>query len=554
MARSMSVTRNETDPVQYPQSVRNHLIEVVTSMPAGRCTPIVAVPILREDALKATIQINVEMQETSELLANPTDLRVTAYVVPWLAMERFEGSRDQFDRSWMGQPKIDSGSVVPFFELAAMGTHGANAVYKYLGLHGESTDERNTMYLEAYNKIWNFRAENRSPQITPRTRLQEDLAGAFWNHSRFQNVVPSFDEAVIDGQVPLDLVNPTVAIHGLGMTNKHATPITNLAVNEPGGSVVYAKGYDIASRQETITTGQVQMGINYNDATGRPDFWADLAEDGFRVSLANIEMARKTQAFARLRERYAGMDDEYLLDMVMSGVSVGDQWLKQPILVADEFTRFGQAKRYATDSANLAKSAVSGGAAVRLNIRVPKLDVGGVLMVIAEAVPTQMWERQQDPFFAATNTRDGVELADLPDALRDFLDPQKVDLVKNKDIDSKHASPTGTFGYVPMNWKWNSFGPRVGGKFYRPTSGTNAARERFWAVEVDNPVLSTDFYVVSTIPMTPFLDEASDPFEVTAAGLAQLKGNTQFGGVLIEASDNYEEVMEKVPTTQITQP
>jgi hypothetical protein len=544
-----NVNRQHTAPLKVPRTRRNHQIAVLTSLPAGKFVPIAAVPLLREDALRARMRIAVEMLETKEILMNPVNLRVRAYVVPLLALERFEGSRDQFDRSYMGEPQVEGGDVVPFIETHAMGTHGANAVYKALGLHGKADDQVNTAYLESYNLLWNFLAKNRSKEITARARLATDLAPAFWQHTRFQHVVPDFDQAVIDGEVALNIVEQRIPVKGIGLRNQNvAATATNVRVT--GGTGLESMDGWLAVQNGTPGAGQANLivGKDWNDPNSNfPGIFAEMQENGVTVSLSNIELARKTQAFARLRQRYEGYDDEWIIDMLMDGLSIPDQALKQPILLADKTVRFAQAKRYATDAGNLAESAVSGAAALDLSLRVPKLNTGGVVLVVAECVPEQLFERQRDPFFHSVD-KDG-----WPEYLRDTLDPEKVDIVKNGEIDTAHDAPNATFGYAPMNWKWNAWGPRVGGKFYRPTvdAGTDEERQRLWAVETANPVLSEDFYIVSSIHTKPFLDTESDPFEVTAVGNAVIEGNTVFGGLLVEATNNYDAVAEKAPTERI---
>jgi hypothetical protein len=537
-----SINRQQTAPLSVPRTRRNHGLAVLTSMPAGKMVPIAAMPMLREDALRGSIRIAVEMQETKEILMNPVGLRVTAYVVPFLALERFEGSRDQFDRSYMGQPQVEGGDVVPFLETQAMGTHGSNAVYKALGLHGAETDQVNTAYLEAYNLVWNFRAKNRSPEITQRTRLDATLAPAFWPRSRFEHVVPDFDQAVIDGEVALNVVDPEISVKGLAYAD-----LTGRDADGPYYRTVDASVARAASNANTMEVVVDRIARDEAGLSAIPRVWGELRENGITVSLSNIEMARKTQAFAKLRERYQGFDDEFIIDMLMDGLTIPDQALKQPILLADKTVRFAQAKRYATDAGNLAESAVSGAALVDVRLRVPRLNTGGVVVVVAECVPEQLFERQRDPFFHSTS----VET--WPEYLRDALDPEKVDIVMNGEIDTDHATPAATFGYAPMNWKWNAFGPRVGGKFYRPAvdAGTDEERQRLWAVETANPVLSSDFYIVSSIHTKPFLDTESDPFEVTAVGNAVIEGNTVFGGMLVEATSNYDDVAAKAPTGRI---
>lgn len=549
-----SVNRLQTDPIQVQRSTRRHDVVALTSMPVGKCVPLAYIPMLREDSLTGRLEINVEMLETRELLMNPVNLRVTAFVVPLLALERFEGSRDQFDRSYMGQPKVEGGAVVPFIETQAMGAHGSNLVYKALGLHAKSTDLVNTSPLEVYNAIWNFRAKNRSPEIAPRARLATTLAPAFWHQGRFEYVVPDFDQAVIDGEVALNVVEARMPVRGIGLSDTIQSRYAPLYSRDSSGVIDnYAQGWLIEGSGGGLGAGEARLAVKAvgDGSAGFPDVWAELQQDGITVSLSNIELAKKTQAFAKLRERYEGFDDEYIIDMLMDGLTIPDQAMKQPILLADQVVRFQQAKRYATDAANLAQSATSGAARTTVSLRVPKLAVGGIVMVLAEVLPEQLFERQRDPWLHTTS------VDQLPEYLRDYLDPEKVDYVYNREVDTDHATPNSVFGYAPLNWKWTSMGPRIGGKFYRPTTNTatDDVRQRIYAVETVNPTLASDFYIASQgVHQKPFLDLVSDPFEATVLGACQINGNTVFGGRLVEAGGNYDAVLEKAPTDRIVKP
>lgn len=542
-----SFNRMNTQPLQIQRSTRTHDIRVLTSFKPGVCAPVAYIPLLREDAMNARVRINCEMLETKELLLNRVMLRATAYVVPLLALERFQGSRDQFDRSYMGQPKDkDAGAtVVPFVETQPFGAHGSNAVFRALGLHGKSTDQVNTAVVESYNKIINFRSNNRSANLPQRARLDATLAPAFWMHGRFESIVPDVDLAMMDGEIPLNVVEARMPIRNLGIGAEGAP---NAVGGKDSGGAFSGNGWRLDPTANGSTAGR-GIGIMLSDASGLPDVFAELQQDGITVSLSNLELAKKTQAFAKLRQRFDGFDDEYLIDMLMEGLTVPDQFLKQPILLADKRAPISQVKRYATDSANLAASATSGGVEMTLNLRVPRLAVGGVVMVILEAVPEQLFERQADPFFHCQNHDK------WPEADRDFLDPEKVEVILNKQIDTDHASPNNTFGYAELNWPWNNWPTRVGGKFLRPTANTatDDARQRIYAVENVNPTLSADFYIVNAMHQKPFLDLVSDPFEVTLAGAARIEGNTVFGPPLVEANGNYEAVLEDVPTERIPQ-
>lgn len=539
-----SINRQQTQPHAWKRTRRNHGVAVLTSLPAGKFVPVAAIPMLREDGLSARLRVAVEMQETREILMNPVYLRARAFVVPLLALARFEGSRDQFDRSYKGEPQVEGGDVVPFIETQAMGAHGANAVLKALGLHAKPTDMVNTAYNEAVNVIWNYLAKNVSPNIEERARLDTSLPPAFWPRSRFQHVVPDFDQAVIDGEVALNVVNAKLPVKGIGIRTPQAASALGSTRQSDLTSSSMTGWYHESSPDGA---GEAQFVIKQSATANYPDVFAEMQENGITVSLSNIELAKKTQAFAKIRERYQEHDEDWIIDMLMDGLSIPDQYLKQPMLLADKTVRFQQAKRYATDAGNLAESAVSGAAMVDLSLRVPRLSTGGVVMVIVECVPEQLFERERDPFLHSTS------VGEWPEALRDYLDPEKVDVVKCGEIDTDHDTPDATFGYGPMNGKWNIGAPRAGGKFYRPEvdAGTDEARQRVWAVETVNPTLSEDFYLVSSIHTKPFLDTESDPFEATVVGNAVCDGNTQFGGMLVEATSNYDKVAEKAPTERI---
>lgn len=168
-------------------------------------------------------------------------------------------------------------------------------------------------------------------------------------------------------------------------------------------------------------------------------------------------------------------------------------------------------------------------------------------MIVCEVTPEQLFERQADPLLLISDTEK------LPEFLRDTLDPEKVEVVQNQIIDIDHDTPTGTFGYAPLNWQWNSSAPGIGGKFYRAhvDDPFDEDRNRIWAVETKNPTLSEDFYLCTNMNLKPFVDQVSDPFEVWMRGVASVSGNTVFGNLLIEASDDYDQIMAEAPMDRI---
>lgn len=547
MATNTDVTlsRTRVAPIPTAKSTRFQDVRNLTSMPAGRMVPLVAIPMLRMDAVRrCSLRLSFEMNETTEILMNGVFVSVKAYLVSNLAFDRFDGM-DALNRSYQGIA-VEGLPVVPFYETATADAPGTNLIYKYLGMQYKLGDTINTHYVEAYNQIWNFRARNRSQDLTQRTRLDATLAPAFWRHQQFKNVVPSFDQAVIDGEVPLNVVDSNLPVKGIGMrsTGTFVLDATHNSIRETGGGTV---AYS-ASRAGTAT-GNNELIFRGNAAgSAVPAIFAELAEGGITVSLSNIEVARKTQAFARLKEQYQGLTDEYIIDLLMSGISVPEQAMNQPILLGEQTTIFGMSKRYATDSPNLTESVANGATFMDLTFRTPEINAGGIVMVVAECLPEQLFERQRDPFMYLTG------VSQHPDYLRDELDPEKVEIVLNGQVDAAHATGAGTFGYAPLNWKWMVQQPRIGGRFYRsdPTSTTNDEdRQRLWAVETINPSLAADFYIATNINTKPFVVTNQDPFECVTRGMCLIEGNTVFGGALVESTGSYDEIMAKVPMERL---
>ncbi|RWP57966.1 hypothetical protein [Mesorhizobium sp.] len=542
----MNMTRKHVDPIDIPRTNRVHTGRGITSLPAGKMVPILAAGLHREDSIpNSPLRLSFELEETVEILMNAVRVDVKAYIVPMLALDRFQGSLDVLNRSFEGQPPLDGETVIPFIETMVGPAYASNDILTYAGLHYKVGGNINTAYIEAYNQIWNYRAANRSKSLTPRTRLQANLAPAFWNHEMFKHIVPNFDEAKVDGEVALNIVGGQMQLKGIGKIVAGSTaPIAGVSTRYPGNVV------QTPTWQTPLSNLSADMSSNLA-STAIPLIFAEMAANGVTVSLANIELAKKTQAFARLREAYAGHSEEWVINILMDGIQVPDQMLKDPMLIAEASTIFGMSKRYATDAANLTDSVVNGATFVDLNIRMPRLNTGGVLMIVAEVTPEQLFERQKDAFLHLSNNE-----ADRPKFMRDYLDPQKVEIVTNDMIDVAHATPAGTFGYAPMGHKWNVTAPHIGGRFYRPQADAafDEDRQRFWAVETLNPTLGTDFYLCTNIHTKPFAVTTQDIAEVVIQGDLLIQGNTQFGPALIEASNDYAKVMAEVDQTRIVTP
>lgn len=532
---SALTTRTKNSPIPVIKSQRSHPVRALTSLPAGKMVPLAAVPLLREDQLSRGIyRMTFEMSETVEMLMNNVNVRVMAYLVPHLAFARFSGM-DELNRSYMGQPNQEGGAVTPYFTTTVGEAHGVNKIHKYLGKHVKPGDAYNNAYVEAYNTIWNHRAKSRSADISERLLTDVTLAPAFWNHAQFNHIVPDFDQAVIDGEVALNVIDGNLPVKQAAGTK----------LNVDYGTTV---NQQLKVKSDGFVTGQTNpASLQAISLATVSNIYAELAANGITVSLSNIDMAKRTQAFALLRTEYSGHSDDYIIDMLMNGLTIPEQAFKQPMLLGENTTVFGMSKRYASDGANLTESVVNGLTSIDMAIRVPTVPMGGVIMLVAEITPEQLFERQADPYLGATT----VDV--LPSYLRDTLDPEKVVVVPNKYIDTAHTVPTGTFGYAPLNHEWNHVSPCIGGKYFRPSVNTSfdEIRQRIWSVETVDPALSADFYLCNSMHVKPFVDQINDQFEVVVRGENMIVGNTVFGGHLVEGNSEWDDTLAEVPQDRI---
>lgn len=539
------ISRTNTTPIQPPRSRRQVNQVVATSMPAGKMVPVTAFPLLREDKLmNSMIHCKVDLMETAEVIKNGIKCRFMAYFVPFLAFDRFNGGMDEFNRSYQKQQIADGVSVTPFFNSTAMGTPGAWPIHKYLGFHAKQGDIVNTSYIEAYNLIWNFRARNRSETLwNAKKRVESDvtLAPAFWQHEQYKYVVPDWDDAAMEGSVDLSFTNAKIPVMGIGFQAGGTYAPTASVKQADGSSGAFPFG---AAASTGFPIFKSTTGVS---ATAVPDIFTNMAAAGVKISLANIELAKKTQYYAELKSQFEGLDDIWIVDLLMQGVSVPEQMWKQPILIADKTEIFGIEKRWATDGANLTDAVVNGAAMCDLDMVLPQCPTGGIVMVVAEILPEQLFERARDPLLYT------IDPATLPNALRDDLDPQKVERMSNGEIDTSHATPNGLFGYRPMNWKWQASNTRIGGKWFKPAPDNtfNEERQHFWTVEVVNPVYGNDFLISETFNTLPFVVTNQDVGEVSLQGTAIIEGNTQFGTRLLEQDNAYTEVLSAVDQTRI---
>lgn len=531
----------QTSPLALPKSRRRDEWRGLTSARAGQIVPIAFFPLLREDSLRGRIGIQVKMAEAVHTIINPVRVTMSAYLIPKSALARFDGSLEVLNRSYMGEP-LPGGAAAPAWEVKddSIATFGnddlGHEILDKLGVHYKSTTSLNSDLTESYWTMVNWRRAAVSKALPKVAVTETKLAPAFWDSWKFDMIKPSFDAAMMEGMVPVDL-NGQLQVVGL--------PVS-------GGANGMERQVDLKLRLESDAVAGA-IGLK------NPPFYAvdsdgttaglagEVLQGGGTISLANIATATQTRRMAELRQRYQGIPDEYLIDMLMQGLRVPPEDFREPVLLGRGSSVIGQVERYATDGASLDQSVTNGMTQLSMPLNTPAISTGGMVLVTVEIVPEQLYERVDD---LALKLKTAEQ---LPNALRDMLDPQKVEVVKNSYPDSFHGTPDGVFGYAPLNYQWQRNFARVGGKYKRPVPDAFVEeRQRIWAVEKADPSLSADFYLCpDPFPHSVFADTAADPFEIVTIAACVMTGLTVFGAGFEEDDDHYEKILAQLDLERV---
>lgn len=531
---------NSTSPIATMQTVRPDVWRGLTSVGPGVVNPLAYIPVLREDRVRGRITVQVKSEETVKVIVNPVRVRVEAHLIPKTVLARFAGSIEVLNRSYQNEAAPVGMGETPKWFLASpplpAGDKG-HAIFDTMGIHWRDGAVYNTDLVESYNQLVNWQRKEVSPALPMQGLHETDLAQAMWDAWRFDHVKPSFDSKQMEGAIELSL--------------QGTMPVEGYTAGPANAAASAASIQGLTDRISVYgTNAAVQLEVP-DAATGK-GLRVNLAESSGVMTLANLELARKTSAFAAMRDRYKGVPEEYLIDLLMAGIRLPPEQLRQPILLARSEAVIGQTERYATDGTSLDVSVANGMASVSMTINTPSVNTGGLILVTCTIVPEQLFERVADPalFYETGQITD----VGTPEYLKDYLDPQKVEVVKNEYVDLRHATPDGVFGYAPLNYGWRRSYARVGGKYKRPVPDAfSEDRQRIWSIEKDNPTLSADWYLCpSPFPKSVFADTDADPYEVITVVECSIVGSTVFGPYFEEDMDSWDKVIAQVDQSRIS--
>ncbi|MDO5631356.1 MAG: hypothetical protein Q4G22_05895 [Paracoccus sp. (in: a-proteobacteria)] len=547
------MARQSTTPIKFNRTVRKDDSLLMTSGRAARVVPVAYAPLLPGDSASGKVGIDIELRDMPRPLLNAVHANVQAWFVPKTAFPQFAG-RDELMHSFTGEKikalgQADRNPPKYFFTANSTANRAIvnkSMMFKTLGIHCVDNQPINCDLIDAFILIYNFRLAahtsklKRRPYAAENLDVATDLPRAFWPSGRFASVVPDYERALVLGALDLDVLAGRMPVVGFGNSNGGTKGVYKSSIkvrDSRGFNVTYPKWMNV----DETNQGMV---VNMTD-TGIPRIFAEMTGKRMTTTLADIDMARKTQAFAKMRTAYAGNDptgfvnDDVIIAHLMQGLEVPEEQFKRPWLLDSRRVPIGFAERFATDAANLSKSVTRGRASAQLSINIPQQETGGMFIVTVEVLPERIYERSSDPFLHM-DTPD-----DLPNALRDVQRVEPVDLVENSRIDARHTKPKGLYGYEPMNMKWNRDYTRLGGVFYspKPGSGWKEARSAIWQTELVDPKFTESHFLAPiNFPHDVFSDKRGPAFECVCRHSLSIVGLTQIGDVLVENSDDYKAV------------
>lgn len=514
--------RMKTEPIPVVKQHRPVGVRTYTTFEPGKRTPVVAFGLLQGDSCSGRLNVAVEMHETLEVLFNRMFARFSVWFIPAPANERFKRNMAYFERSSEGVPVTDDegAETIPFIQ-----THNMPAtvppIYRSLGIAAKTGTALSTCYIEGYNQVVNYVNRNLSKSIEEREVTDTSLAPAVWGESVFSEIVPTFDAGMIAGEMSLTVTEGKMPIKTDGAPNSVVT-------------------VERAGQHTNLKADTTRLGVG-ETAAANP-LYAQLTTNGISISLANFDQARQLKEWAKYREQFEGHKDPYIIDRLMGGLEISEQAWFMPMLLDQKMVEIKQMKRMATDGASLEDGVANGLALATVGVNVPPNPYGGVVMVIAEAIPEQLYERQPDPYLTT------IDRTKLPQYDADFLNPNPVVEVLNKEIDVDHDTPDVRFGYARRNWPWAKNPTRVGGDMYAPNADAATTKERMviYPTDVKNPSLTAEFYLSTTLGKQVFVDEDKQPFRVGIGGTIDVVGLTIIGEVH-ESEANYDAVRAKYP-------
>lgn len=549
----MAVRQNAA-PVAFDMTRRMDNASILTSGKAGVVIPVSCVPLFRGDSASGRLAFDLELAEMPKPLENAVIARAQAWFVPRPALPQFSGL-DEYTHAYQGEDitVLGASARTPASLYATVGTGAIAAAqssefFTALGLHLQAATAINTDYIDAYALVQNYRLSAHSSKMTRYDYYSEDavtsleLKPAFWPPSRMHSIVPDYEAALVTGQLDLDISAGSI-------------PITR--VSNAGAWLVFDEGTDTGAGTEAALASNVSGGgtlrgtSSSNNLSLDPDggLEALLTGETIVTSLATLEKARATNAFAKARAQYAGTnfsgfnDDDVITAELMQGFAVPPELMHRPWLLDSKTVVFGLNERHATDAANLDDSVSTGRAGFSLSINIPKADYGGVMIVTVEVMPERLYERQRDEYLYVT----AVE--HLPNALRDVQRAEPVDTVLNSRIDQAHTSPNATFGYEPMNAKWKRERTTLGGEFRQTTPGTpiTTARTAIWQADYVDPAFTSDHWLcLHPFPQDVFSVPANDIVNIGVTQAITITGITQFGDELVEDNSDFATVAAEV--------
>jgi hypothetical protein len=534
-----------------PRTTRTDETVFLSSMEMGKINPVMYFPGLREDQVnQGRARIAVNTTELTEMPLNGIAVTAHVWLVPHLALEQFNGSIDRLNKAYTGTQDVD-GVVPTYFEKNKYWNGSARvtdatpddfdtagdtaAFYKLMGIH--TVGDVNNTLVQCYNVTTNQRYQYLSKSLPMRDEFDHSLAKATWPLNQLKYIVPDFDERFNNGEATIS-----------GLTFKAPLVSQNWSANgHPSIKFPGSSGDQYADNGATTAPNGDELVSSYI----WEDIWAELSSGGTAtLSLADLENARKTAAFAKIRAKFSErVTDDDIIGLFMSGIQVPAASLKEAMLLQKVTVPMVYDQQYATDAANLDDSVTRGYATVDLNFKTPRMNTGFTVLVTLEVVPEQLYERKQDCWMSTTT------VDELPDFLVDYLDPQKIETVQNKFVDTNHTDGDGIFGYAPLNYKWmDRKSVNVGGKYHRPANDAyDENRARIITAETSSSMtLNEDFYLVSGLHKKMFADQITDGLEVSGRAAVKITGNTVFGPALMEATNDYEVIDAEVDHTRIT--
>lgn len=381
--------------------------------------------------------------------------------------------------------------------------------------------------LLGYNVAQNYMRKRKYIYATERAGLDQTLAPAVLHETVLERFRAAMDpDDHINGKVELNLSQTQAPVTGIGILSNDGSPV-NRARRETKGAVSTGLAFQVRSNSDGALQNAATLSIaaQTNNATSLPAIYADLQAvmaSGF--SLVDLYNAQKADDLVRQMRAIANDNPTYGEEAVLRwafGLNVDG--LTEPFVLYEKEIALGDAMRRATDAAGIQQEVRASdlGAMIEYSIPVPKTELGGLVITLAQIRPDEVIAQQPHPILTTDWT-----MPSQPAEMM-MVDPEPVMMRELFGDTTATAQETQIKFYAGHNQLKRHY---VNVGFTRNTNVASVANKNvMWTYAIPAGVTPDNILYPVNFPQYPWLDQNAEICTYRVASQAVIDTDYFFG-------------------------